>query len=51
MFAIVRDASKAAHLAAATQGLDNVHVLEADVIDFQSLEVPLQAPEKYTSIR
>ena len=51
MFAIVRDAGKATHLAAATQGLENVHVLEADVIDFRSLEVLRQVPETYTSIR
>ncbi|RPD72782.1 NAD-P-binding protein [Lentinus tigrinus ALCF2SS1-7] len=38
VFAVVRNAQKSIHLQAAIKGLKNVHVLEADVTDYKSLE-------------
>ena len=39
VFAVVRNAATSTHLQTAIKGLANVHVLEADVIDYKSLEV------------
>ena len=39
VFPIVRSARSSNHLTAAAVGLKNVHVLEADVTDYGSLEV------------
>ncbi|RPD54465.1 NAD-P-binding protein [Lentinus tigrinus ALCF2SS1-7] len=38
VFAVVRNAAKSIHLQAATKTLKNVHVLEADVVDYPSLQ-------------
>ncbi|KAI0696852.1 NAD-P-binding protein [Cerioporus squamosus] len=38
VFAVVRSAAKSTHLQAAVKSLKNVHVLEADVADYASLE-------------
>ncbi|KAI0696863.1 NAD-P-binding protein [Cerioporus squamosus] len=38
VFAVVRSAAKSTHLQAAVKNLKNVHVLEADVTDYASLE-------------
>ncbi|RDX48930.1 NAD-P-binding protein [Lentinus brumalis] len=38
VFAVVRNAATSSHLQDAIKGLNNVHVLEADVADYQSLE-------------
>ena len=38
MYAVVRNAAKSTHLQAATKGFQNVHVVEADVVDHVSLE-------------
>ncbi|TFK84095.1 NAD-P-binding protein [Polyporus arcularius HHB13444] len=38
VFAIVRNAAKSTHLQAATKGLKNVHILEAEVTDYSTLE-------------
>ncbi len=43
VFAIVRNAAKATHLQAATKGLKNVHILEAEVTDYSSLEVRISS--------
>lgn len=39
VFAVVRNAAKSNHLQAAIKDLKNVHVLEADVTDYKTLEV------------
>lgn len=39
VIAVVRNAKTSTHLAAAIAGLDNVHVVEGDVVDYRSLEV------------
>ena len=39
VFAVVRSAAKSIHLQAATKSLKNVHVVEADVADYASLQV------------
>ena len=39
VFAVVRNARTSTHLTAAIDGLKNVHVVEADVVDHHSLEV------------
>ena len=40
VFAVVRSAAKSIHLQAATKSLKNVHVVDADVADYASLQVP-----------
>lgn len=39
VFAIVRNKTGSIHLNAAVTGLKNVHIVEADVVDYASLEV------------
>ena len=50
VFAVVRNAANSKHLQAAIQGLKNVHVLEADVADYRSLEVPYAPSGVVTAI-
>ena len=40
VFAVVRNASASTHLAKAIAGLKNVHVVEGDIVDYTSIEVP-----------
>ena len=39
VFAIVRNAKSSTHLISAVSALKNVHILEADIVDYTSLEV------------
>ncbi len=41
VLAVVRNAAKSTHLQAVIKDLKNVHVLEADVTDYKTLEVTL----------
>ncbi|KAI8975857.1 NAD-P-binding protein [Trametes punicea] len=38
VFAVVRNKQKSVHLASAVAGLNNVHVIEGDVVDYSSME-------------
>ncbi|RPD53657.1 NAD-P-binding protein [Lentinus tigrinus ALCF2SS1-7] len=48
VLAVVRNAAKANHLQVAIKGLNNVHVLEADVTDYKTLESATKAASDIT---